>query len=50
VRSEDISLIPNNPVVAAFVNGSYFVSCRAPQATKIIWTKGGDEITQTSGK
>ncbi len=46
-----IWLAPSNPTVAVFANQSYFVSCKAPGAEKIVWTKVGDgDITPTSGK
>lgn len=46
-----IWLAPSNPTVAVFANQSYFVSCKAPGAEKIVWTKVGEgDITPTSGK
>ncbi|XP_057375021.1 neural cell adhesion molecule 1-B-like [Daphnia carinata] len=46
-----IWLAPSNPTVAVFANQSYFVSCKAPGAEKIVWTKTGEgDITPTSGK
>jgi len=53
--SSSITLAPSNPTVAVFVNQSYFVSCKAPEATRITWSKAGEngenaDITPAMGK
>lgn len=48
---QSVSLAPYTSTVAVFVNQSYFVSCKAPEADTIVWTKVGEgDIQATSGK